>query len=294
MIHVVDANIGASKPLPIDDPIEVSFDRYLNPLTISRQSIALRDAFNQAPVNPTVSYDPVRRVVLLANPSEGQPWLIAGQPYKVIISAPTADNDLSLRAIDGAGLQATVTIGFFAAAPHGHVKDPTMSYCRDIQPILTACSGCHDSRNVSGGATWAGLVLDRPDGIEATAKGRVAQATNTGSRSVGGSPGATFGVDMPIIDSGSPGNSFLMYKLILGGRGTSGTHECTPAVVPTWDLTTSARDDAEAARLAELIPGRPMPYGESNPGLSDADLDRLRLWIAQGAPTETCTTSCSP
>lgn len=289
-IHVVDANIGATQPLAVDDPIQISFDRYLNPLTVTRQAFALRDAFNQAPVNPTVAYDPVRRVVTLSNPSEGKPWLIVGQPYKVIVSAPASPDDLALRSIDGSGLTKTVVLGFFAAPARGRAKDPVMSFCRDVFPILKSCNECH-AAPVGERRPWAGLVLDSPAGIDATAKNRVSQATNTGARSVGAPPGPIFGIDMPIIDPGNPGNSFLLYKLLL--KAPSGPWTVTPCgtagVVPLWDIATPTRGDAEGANLANVIPGRAMPLVEGR-SVDDLELDRLRLWIAQGAPVESCGT----
>lgn len=294
-IHVIDANVGADEALAVDDPIQISFDRYLNPATVTRQAFALRDAFNQAPVNPTVAYDPVRRVVTLSNPSaDGKPWLIVGQPYKVTVSAPLTPDDLAVRSIDGSGLTKTVVFGFFAAPARGRAKEPVMSFCRDVFPILRSCGGCHFHPNADAGSPWAGLVLDTEAGVALTAKNRVSQATNTGARSVGAPPGPLFGVDMPIIDPGNPGNSFLLYKLMLKAPGSLETKPCgTPAVVPTWDVDAPTQGDAEGANLANVIPGRGMPLVDGK-AVSDAEIERLRLWIAQGAPVESCSGTCGP
>lgn len=283
--------------LAIDDRIELSFDRFLNPLTVTRQSVALRDAFNQAPVNPTVSYDPVRRVVTLANPSFGKPWLLAGQPYKVIVSAPASPDDLSLRAIDGAGLAKTVVIGFFAAPARGVAPEPTVSFCRDVFPVLRSCNGCHGAPAAGQRVeAIAGLVLETESGIEATAKNRVAIGTNRGARSAVAPPGPSFGIDMPIIDPGNPGNSYLLYKLVAQpGGATPWTKQPCPgaAVVPKWAVATAPRaDDAETERLTNVMGGFPMPYARE--GVSDEELDRLRLWIAQGAKVESCGSGCGP
>ncbi len=189
----------------------------MNPLTVTRQSVALRDEFNQAPVNPTVSYDPVRRVVTLSNPSDGKPWLVAGLAYKVYVTAAQVAGDGALRAIDGSGVSKTLVIGFLAAPPKGLAKPAPVSFCRDVFPILNGCRGCHGAPSAGEPVTaWAGLVLETEAGIEATAKRRVSQQTNTGARPVGAPPGPLFGVDMPIIDPGNPGNSFLLYKLYFG------------------------------------------------------------------------------
>lgn len=264
---------------------------------MTRQAFALRDAFNQAPVNPTVAYDPVRRVVTLSNPSEGKPWLIVGQPYKVIVSAPVSADDLALRSIDGSGLTKTVVLGFFAAPARGRPKEPVMSFCRDVFPILKSCSGCHVDPRADAGSPWAGLVLGTEAGIALTAKNRVSQATNTGARSAGAPPGPIFGIDMPIIDPGNPGNSFLLYKLLLkppAGAWADPALRCgTPTIVPPWDISTPTRGDAEGDNLANLIPGRAMPLTEGK-SLDEQELDRLRLWIAQGATVESCGGTCPP
>ncbi len=291
--------------LAIDDRIELSFDRFLDPLTVTRQSVALRDEFNQAPVNPTVSYDPVRRVVVLANPSTSKPWLVAGQPYKLVIPAPAAPDDLSLRAIDGAGLAKTVVIGFFAAPARGVAPEPQVSFCRDVFPILRACKLCHGAPAAGRPvAAIAGLVLETESGIAATARGRVANATNTGARSTAAPPGTAFGIDMPIIDPGNPGNSFLLYKLVQRPPTANAwaTEPCSnAALVPTWDVATMPRSgDAETQRLAQFIPGMSMPFRAASDTttadttVSDAELDRLRLWIAQGANVESCNGTCAP
>lgn len=267
---------------------------------MTRQSIALRDQFNQAPVNPTVSYDPVRRVARLANPSGGKPWLVPGQSYKVIVSAPTSPDDLSLRAIDGAGLATTVVIGFFAVPARGRAPDPEMAFCRDVFPILKSCGqigklSCHHGPDAGDPVTArAELILDYEPGVEATAKNKVSWSTNTGSQSAVAPPGPVFGVDMPIIDPGNPGNSFLLYKLLIneGPRVSSiePAAACTgvASAPPTLAVPPSAD---ETARLADVVPGAPMPHRAT--ALPLDDLDRLRVWIEQGAPVVSCN-ACAP
>lgn len=287
--------MGPSKPLPIDGVIELSFDRFLNPSTVNRQSVGLRDEFDQAPVSPVVTYDPVRRVVTLSNPStDGKPWLLAGQSYKLILPIPAKEGDFGLRAIDDAGLEGkgAVVLGFFASAPTGRAPDPTVVFCKDVLPVLSKnCGDCHTLASGREGAA-AGLVLDTEKGIT-FAKGRVANATNTGPRSGTGRPaGNFFPVDMPLIDPGNPGNSFLLYKMLLPPpseveRVFDGGADCGVALDVTPTSVGSALADGERRRLGDYVLGLSMP-ALSQP-LTEAQLERLRLWIAQGAKVEDCT-----
>ena len=298
-IHIVDANVGPSKPLPIDGVIELSFDRFLNPSTVNRQGVGLRDEFDQAPVSPVVTYDPVRRVVTLSNPStDGKPWLLPGQPYKLVLPIPTKEGDFGLRAIDDAGLEGkgAIVIGFFTSAPAGRVPDPTATFCTDVFPIFQGtCAACHSS--ATDHLPPAGLDLHTESGV-AFAKNRVANAANTGPRSGAGRPASDFfPVDMPIIDPGNPGNSFLLYKLLLAPPSRDGALEICPLpptavtfLQPPGDVALVLAN-GERERLGDYVLGMPMPAStpdhQSTP-LGPGQLDRLRRWIAQGAKVETC------
>lgn len=285
---MVDANVGPDRPLPIDESIQVSFDRFLNPLTVSRQSIALRDEFNQAPVNPTVTYDPVRRVATLSNPSpDGKPWLTASLPYKIIVSRTVTADDLSLRTLEGGGVEKTVIIGFFATAARGRPAAPATSFCRDVLPVLQgACGSCHGDDPKKA---WAGLRLASPDGVKDTAIGKVAIETAVSGRAVPSPPGPKFGQNVPIVDPGNPGNSYLLYKLLLGSAANATPRTAcggAPIVVPKWDVATLPRDwEDERSRLADVIPGRGMPLAG---GVAEEELDRIRQWIAEGATVDAC------
>ncbi|HEX7600197.1 MAG TPA: hypothetical protein VF316_01285 [Polyangiaceae bacterium] len=295
----MDANVGPSKTLPIDGVIELSFDRFLNPSTVTRQSVSLRDEFNQAPITPVVAYDPVRRVVTVANPStDGKPWLLPGQPYKLILPIPAKVSDFGLRAIDDAGLEGkgAVVIGFYTTPATGRQPDSTVAFCTDVLPILASCGSCHLAPDAGAPISApAGLVLDTGEGI-AFARSRVANASNTGPRSGAGRPaGNFFPVDMPLIDPGNPGNSFLLYKLLLTPPPSDGRPEksCTPSpyLLPETNVA-SGLADGERSRLGDYVLGLPMPA--SGAGLDETQLERLRLWIAQGANVESCPATPSP
>lgn len=223
-VEVVDVNVGTDKPaLAANDAIQIAFTRELLPSSVTRQSLTVRDAFG-VPLNPTVSYDPVARVVTIGNPNPqaSTPWLLPGQPYTLELVIPDDQDPFGVRAIDGATLNPAKTPRFygFNAGPvtPTPLAEPTMSFCDDVWPVFWGhCSEsgiCHSAPKPA-----AALVLDSADGLARTAIGHVAHGANTGpaaaSGPAGAAPGNLFGVDMPVIDPGNPGNSWLMYKLLL-------------------------------------------------------------------------------
>ena len=178
-------------------------------------------------------------------------------------------------------------------------------------------------------AGWLfGASVDAPDeltwdmvltGVAQTAIGRVAQGSNTGARAgYPGSYGDKFGIDMPIIDAnnnpdkplGSPGNSWLMYKLLLATPLTSETTplsatDCKGGTVPFTKeplpaVETTAPGDDERARLSDYVLGNQMPY-PPNPGTDNTqsnltvdELERVQTWIAQGAVVDDCSVCIPP
>ena len=309
-LRVVAANVSPSNPLPDNGRIELAFDRYLVPLTVTRQTFALHDLrmFFQT---PDVAYDPVARIVTITpiNVTGGtMPPLAADQTYVINIDPKV------LRAVDGATIDprdATIefpVIAGDAGAPQPAL--PTIDFCNDILPVLTSkCSRstCHGPLDPA-----AGLRLDSPMALFATAVGRVAQGANTGPRASAQPPQLHFGIDMPIIDPGSgggaghgPGDSWLMYKLLLAVPSPTATQNAGcdgGAIVPT-DVSMMhlahqpafddpANDPARAA-LANYVPGREMPFPNDpaasldNAGgapLTIDELERVSRWIAQPLP----------
>ncbi len=329
--------MGTSKPLPTDSAIEIAFDRLLNPLTVTRQSVVLRDAAGNAVSAPIVTYDPVARVVTLQSPAAGGSpcWLDSGQPYTVTLGVPQGPGDTSgLRSIDGAPLDpsGTLQIGFMTSSPACSSSPPAaphVDFCVDLfTPIFQQrCSApqCHGSPTMVNPQTFpqfpdgmsrpaAGLVLDSAIGIQNTALRRAAQGSNTGPHAGYGSPpGPIFAVDMPIVDPGDPGNSWLLYKTLLAPPPAMSAPDfalvCGGSVIqpaPSFeDITPGApMSNDERARLANFIPGREMPYPTApgagdpvppdktldNPTLSIDELERLRIWIAAGATVVDCST----
>lgn len=293
---MIAANVGVNTPLPNNGVIKVAFDRYINPLTMNRQGIGLRDLFGNAPDSPIIQYDPVTRTASISNPGKDPNWLIEGATYE--LSFPIATDEagsFGLRAIDGATMDPTTpkiafTVGAAldagttdAGTPPPQV--PTIDFCKDIYPLFAApyanpqeqyvqgmCSNasCH-----SGSSAATGLRLDLPEGIRHTAIGVEATEATTAALSVPITAQNSFPVGMPIIDPGDPGHSFLMYKLLLPdvngapdgtGAGFSYTLTCGN-VTPAFDYGPNPHlaSPDEATRLAQYVHGRRMPWGDPTP-----------------------------
>jgi hypothetical protein len=294
---------------PVGLPIVLQFNRLLNPGSVTRQSIQLLTSSHTTFSNPSIAYDPVLMTVTLSNPMDGTPWLVANQIYEIDFPVPQNKNDINgLQAIDNATFASPASVAFTVVAGGTAPEAPTVNFCADILfPFLsTQCGTCHATPS---GLTQpaAGLVLDSSEGVALTAIGHVAHGSNTGaSAGVTESPGTIFGVDMPIIDpgtdgTGDPANSWLLYKLLLADPGPVGdgapSYLCGAAQTNVSYDRSSVEPQAmstERTILSNFILGRQMPYTippslGPQPGLSVQDLERLRLWIAQGAQVEDCT-----
>ncbi|HSO33637.1 MAG TPA: hypothetical protein VLT33_13985 [Labilithrix sp.] len=313
-ILVVDVNVGDGKPMPADGAIQIAFDRYLLPATVNRQSIVIVDGANQQltpELAPIVLYDPVARTVTLAPPK--QPWLTEGQPYKVILGIPEGNADTGgVRAIDRATLypEQKRDFAFFVGPKANKPIEPTVSFCRDVLPIFYAKCATIPTCHITGERAAASLGLDTSVGVGATALNRVAQGANRGARSgLVTTSEPLFGVDMPLIDPGSPGNSWLMYKIEMARLPvTEGTSPigCTngllePATKLTFSpLATKAQrsaDDLERTILSDYILGREMPFPVARPGgyadfaLTFDEREKVRLWI-QSLPKGSSVPEC--
>lgn len=323
-ITVVGTNIdGADAQIPADGIIQVAFDRYLLPSTITRQSYALLDS-SRKPLGGQplrTVYDPVARVVTIAGPEgPGKPWLTEGQTYRLFLPIPRDDQDIGgFRAIDRATLAQEREYIFRAGPPTKQTQiEPAIDFCADILPLFEAkCSGpdCH-------GATArpaASLILQTADGVNKTARNRVAQGANTSGRSYSPEPpDKVFGVNMAIIAPQDPGSSWLMYKVELAPQpvldaGSRPNIVCTPPpneppvsapTAATYQPLTRfqvAADDVERAILNDYVLGREMPYPYPGQYYSQEDRyfytpltfqerEQIRIWIAHGAQTRECGT----
>ena len=300
--------------VPADGVIQISFDRYLLPSTITRQSYVVVDNMNQplGSLDLKTVYDPVARTVTIAGPQgPGVAWLTPGLEYKVVLLVPRDEaSDLGgFRAIDRSPLENVVQVVFRAGAVSGVTTlDPAVDFCADVLPIFQAkCAGggCHGPP-ASGSATRsaASLILTSTDGLRITAKGRVAQGSNTGGKSFTPAPeGPIFGIDMALIQPGNPGSSWLMYKVEMAPHpvidaGQEPSYACTPPegsppvparAAPYRPLApvSSRATDGERERLGNFILGREMPYPNGQP-LTFEQRELIRIWIANGAETREC------
>jgi hypothetical protein len=315
LVTVRESNVGPGAPLAANGVIRLRFDRYLLPSTVTRQSFFIRDAEDKEVAGAVVSYDPVSLVVTISPPATG-PWVTPGQPYKLILPVPSESaGGFGVRAIDGATLDPNSMWQFAfnvsnVTLPPSATQEPTMRFCRDVFPVMQAKCGtgspCHGVP-VTGSQPAASLVLTVPNGFRQTAINRVAQASNTGARPEIQPPGPVFGIDMPLIDPGSPGNSWLMYKVLLGKlptvtQVTDGPDVCLgPGPLGKLELPAATNtqvveaDDAERQVLNDYVLGREMPYPSppdsvsySTQALSFEERQRLRMWIAQGAIVQDC------
>jgi hypothetical protein len=243
---------------------------------------------------------------------------MACQTYKVMMVRPKDSTDANgVRAIDGATLAPSVPQaiefpiacgadagadggGGAAGAPGPPI--PSVEFCSQINPIIqTKCGGsmCH-----GGPLAAAGLRLDSPQAIAATAIGRVAQGANTGARAAAQPASLLFAQDMPIVQPGTPGNSWLMYKLLMAEppacSSTAGAAVCDASVAGVMDnVHTEAWVDlsrSERETLSNMVPGREMPFpsdpsADAGQALEPLTLDELELvndWILEGAPVNAC------
>ena len=309
-MHLVGQNIGPGQPIAPGARIELFFDRLLLPVSVTRQSFVLSDA-NGPYGAPTVAYDPVARAVMLSP----DPPLDPCQAYKVVLVVPgDAADPNGVRAIDGAVLDPSTpasvefsvtgkcTGDAAAAAPVTAPPLPQVDFCASIIPIINSkCAGptCH-----GGPLPSAGLRLDSSQAIADTLINQVAHGSNTGPRTRAQPPGDLFGLDMPIVDPGAPGDSWLVYKLLLADppacSSTAGAPPCdasAPGVMNDlhsrpWNGISST----ERATLSNFVLGRAMPF-PSDPSADPStasepltldELERINFWIFEGAPVPAC------
>lgn len=326
-VRVVATNFGGGKTVPANGSVAIAFDRVLHPASVNRQAAVVVEVGRRPIGNPSVSYDPVTRILSLSGPNAlGTRWLTPGQPYEVLLTNADAPETIGgVRAIDGAPIDSSqpTLLAFFAGPEIEDVRargfDPETEFCRDVLPIFRQkCSGstCHGTPN-AGSKPAMSLVLTTSIGVANTALRRVSQEADTGPRAgLGASPGRAFGVDMPIIDPGTPAASWLMYKVMMarpgerfgpaaaqrggvgGGGGATATNKrCdgSPGPAPVVVGAPLARfapiEEEERSRLSDAMLGLPMPYPDPIGGsenLTHEELERIRAWIGQGANVTEC------
>jgi hypothetical protein len=262
--------------------------------------------YRQSPANPPLAAGPTYRLTTYipsdANPGgfrafEGTPigkvfsadFTVSGDPppstYDTISTAdhfctgpaPTCLDDCAPACIKKFGIvdpqEQPCEIACLAACPRGVTDILGRNGC--------AVATCHGPTADAGDVEPMGLVMSSNAALHATAIGRVAHETQDGEQArVPNESPPRFGRAMPILDPGSPGNSYLIYKLLANYQ--------TKPEVPFLD-TPPGGEAPEVRRVrTTLIAGMPMPPSGSEAYLRDGEIEWLAEWLLQGAPTKTC------
>jgi hypothetical protein len=290
--------------VPTNVAIELRFDRFLLP---SGLKTGLSLYTGNPPANGVYlwpEYDMIERVVVYRPARQLQPntlytvQLVAspnpGQGFWAFDQAPLAEGPVPLRFSFSTGK------GPRDAPP---AVAPPADSCETISSgPLDSCHHCHVS-NPDAQTTPPsnfppmGLDLSSERGLYYTAVRRVAHQTETGNSAVGEglqSP-ARFGVQMNIVDPGSPPTSYLMYKLLQKPQNFAAGGEPPSCLTgyhpPVSDLDCLPPPEDERVRLGEwFVLGDPMPKdgtsttGETIPSATTREnLVRISAWIAAGA-----------
>jgi hypothetical protein len=296
---------------------------------LGKEVLTLEDCTDPVFLEPT--YNPVRREVIFRQPPEREP-LARGTTYVLTVLKPADDDAITgFRAFDRAPLAENVRIQLSTVSedpPQAVAERPPSAdlFCKREPQCVSTCAGddecsqcsligaarylvscafgaaCHsDGADEQGGrGPAAGLNLsmgndnDTIDFIQATAVARVAHQTQMGEHADEPDKAPLrFGRAMPIIDPQSPGNSYLLYKMLVGPNAVD------PTVTP--EETTRLVEELDRLR-ASVIVGMPMPppllgasfklfsADEDDPALiTHVDgMDILTAWIAQGARLRNC------
>jgi hypothetical protein len=121
---------------------------------------------------------------------------------------------------------------------------------------------------------------------------------------------------MPIIDPGDPAHSYMIYKLLMpdangapDGTGAGFSYATSPGCAPRaapfdYGPNPNLASPDEATRLAQFVHGRRMPWGDPTQGntftntggtpLTLDELERISVWILQGAPVTACALAPTP
>jgi len=290
--------------VPTNVAIELRFDRFLLP---SGLDVAVSLFTGNPPANGVFldpEYDMIERVAVYRPARQLQPNTLytvqlitgakPGQGFWAFDHAPLEEGPVPLRFSFSTGAGPRIE-----AAPPAPPPDTCETMTRGP---LESCAHCH-ATNPDAHTTPPsnfppmGLDLASERGLFYTAVLHVAHQTETGNRAAGGGlqTPARFGVQMNIVDPGSPATSYLMYKLLQKpenfGPEPSPSACRTGYHAPVSELDCQPPPADERVRLREwFVLGDPMPKDEtSSSGESIAnattrdDLVRISAWIATGA-----------
>ena len=297
---------GAACGFPVDNPLRFKFDRWLLPTTATRQALSFYSQGSALGYTMQPDYDPATRLISFLP----EQILASGLVWDLVLpDADTSDNGFGFRAFDGSALGAEVALAFRTslAASVGRAAPPPPPTCADVLARLSqaGCSrgGCHSRQTSPACGTDAsalafdtqlgqcvdvprmGLSFDDAAGITTTAVNQVAHETQNGpdpsQRVV---YGGRFGDQMPIIDSGRPENSYLIYKLLIGRQFNDQLAERANPADPM--SPTPLSDEQISHARDEFIRFGPMPPDAVGypSGVSPFDVyAALKGWIRAGA-----------
>ena len=218
--------------------------------------------------------------------------------HTAVVLPPADPSDITgIRAFDGAPLEQRVIFSFTPSAslsdPDVDDAGPRVDWCDDVAGVaalpaarkaFAPCAGCHGPSDPA-----AGLDLSSPEAIRRTAlRVLAAEVVPLEHAGVTAETPTDFGQGMARIDPGNPGNSYLVYKLLINRENypQPGDPEASD---PYWERgmgPLQAPSNDELGRLRDaFVWMEPMPLGG---GLSVSLMRSLVTWIAQGAEVRDC------
>jgi hypothetical protein len=233
-------------------------------------------------------YDVVERVVIYRLNQTLEP----GTLYTVELLTPNSESGFGFQAFDGAPLterSAPLKFNFFTRRSTEASQSIALEEIPGCERILELFqqAGCAGASCHGGESPNMGLRLDSAAAFAQTAIGRVAHQTELGpSTGVPLRNPERFGVQMPVVDPGQPGNSYLLYKLIRGEQSHWQSREdprlCESRYPVELGATCLQPPVSELVRLREwFVRGDPMPPDGST--LLRSQLREIQRFIAGGA-----------
>lgn len=296
--------------VPRNAIFELRFDRYLAPATAIRQSIRVFAGTPDTSVFFQPQYDVIERVVSFVPTAP----MAANLLHTLEIVTKRDGGSDGFRSFDGADLEeeGSVPLRFnFRTSATSETRPETpapscQSILDDVFGTRSCARGsCHSPIGQADcpagyarepfepgspcvGVPRMGLDLSGAPGLVTTAINRVAHQSEIGPQ--GGryleNP-ARFGVQMPLIEPGNPGNSYLLYKLLMRPQNYAGIGSSDVCVtdhrVPLPDGQCLPPSEAEMNRVRDwFLRGQPMPLRADLP-MNRPMLVDLQRWIAAGA-----------
>jgi len=275
---------GGACGFAFDAPLRFKFDRWLLPSTAVRQSISLRTEGTQLGVFLFPEYDVTARALSYRPETALAPDTVY---LLTVIEADEDANGFGFRAYDGKSLSSSQTFAFRTSSMRSPISATDASSKPNCSAVLTALqkAGCAAASCHGSDSPRMGLSLDSVAGLQRTAIDHVAHQSQLGTEVTQQVvSGGRFGTQMPIIDSGRPENSYLMYKLLIGSWLNREMDTLTDPTDPfaASGLTPGQIEDARAW-FVEFGPMPPDNVGYPD-GVSPLEfVTTVQGWIRAGA-----------